>query len=196
MKRIIIIMMIALSANVFGQELDKVTGSKKSKLFFDVKIPEMAFFSDKNLGNGQLQLLRYGLGAEYKFKGNLAVGVDFYQCNNRSTLGNEDWQRKGFSMCPSLKYYLNQDAKLFTSVGSRINRFQETNLTTSTKRESYWQNTLFVGLGYKMYFTKNKHFGGQVFTGWDFLLWETGVEKIDIPSDRGIFFNASLFYSF
>lgn len=196
MKNVITMILLALCVSVFGQSAGQTERKDSSRLFLHVEIPSMGVISDNSLGSKQFQLFQYGAGVEYKFKGRFGIGLDADRRKNGFSIAGQDWQRKGFSVRPSLRYYIDADAKLFASIGSRISRFQETNMATSLKNESYWQNTLFVGLGYKMYFTQSKRFGAQAFVGSDFLLWENAANSIDAFSDKGLFFNATLFYSF
>lgn len=196
MKNIMTFLLLVLGVSVFAQNSNQTKPSDASRLYVDVKIPEMALFSDKTLGKSQFQLSRYGLGVEYKFKGNFSIGLDADRRKNSYTLLGQDCERKGYSVSPSLRYYFNSDAKFYASLGMRFSRFQETGLPLATQNLEYWQNTAFVGVGYKMYFTKNKHFGAQMFAGYDFLQWESAADKTSIPTDKGLFVNASLFYSF
>ena len=141
----------------------------------------------------------YGIGIEFVMIGKVAVGLDVYRENiDVRYIQTQSFRTcKGLGFTPSFILYLNSGKKLYMGVGTKIRYVQESlGNIDEVKSQKYWQSSIRLGLGYKVYLFKNKRFGFDVFAGSNLILMGNSEPWTTALSKRGMFFDGSLFYKF
>lgn len=194
-KTVLVLILVFHLTDAFPQKTE-LTKNRVRYVFVD--IPTIAYFGDKTFMETNI-FQGYGLGFEYIVKDKVAVGLDIYRENiNVRYIQTQLFRTcKGLNFTPSLKLYLSSDKKLYMGVGTKIRYVQESlENIDEVISQKYWQTSIRLGLGYKIYFFKNKRFGVDVFAGSNLILvgnsepWTTALSK------RGMFFDGSFFYKF
>ena len=87
--------------------------------------------------------------------------------------------------------------KLSLNIGTQILLYQETiNSEGEENSQDYWQNTIRLGAGYKMYLFKKKKLGTEVFIGSNLLMWGNSEPWTTALSRRGLIIEGTVFYKF
>ena len=183
---------IAFSQNAINYE--------KSDLFIHVNIPSLAYHPNNAYDCNIIQ--SYGLGIEYKFKNRLALSFNFtrnIQDFDYNVL-NKNITYNSFVYKPSLRYYLDSNSKVYVDLGAVVNSCNDKIMENNViNEEKFVQNAITTGIGYKVYFLKNKRLGMDFFISTKIFIWENGR---DDNYFRGTFiydpfyFNGSVFYRF
>ena len=140
---------IAFSQNAINYE--------KSDLFIHVNIPSLAYHPNNAYDCNIIQ--SYGLGIEYKFKNRLALSFNFtrnIQDFDYNVL-NKNITYNSFVYKPSLRYYLDSNSKVYVDLGAVVNSCNDKIMENNViNEEKFVQNAITTGIGYKVYFLKNK----------------------------------------
>lgn len=194
-----ILIILASGFSAFCQNTNSTEPNKTDGIFIHLNIPTIVFSPIATYDCNILQ--SYGLGLEYKFKGKFGLSFDFVR-ELQDFEYNTSYKRTIFSSFiynPSLKYYVDSNSKFFVNLGAAIascnDEITENNIVNE---EKYMQNAITTGVGYKVYLSANKRFGGEIFLGTKILIWEKGRNNYLRKTilDDAFNFKASIFYRF
>ena len=192
-----IVLMTSMSL-ALGQTSDTTRQTGNNTWFVRADIPSMVISGDQSYMQCNF-LQGYGFGFECVINGKIAVGFDIYrEISNVRFVETQLFQTcSGLKFKPSLKLYLDTYKKLYACAGMGF-RFCKESLGSGDElmSQSYWQYSLRLGLGYKVYLFRNRRFGLDAFAGSNLLLWGNSEPWTTALSNRGLFFELSLFYKF
>lgn len=141
----------------------------------------------------------FGGGFECLFNGRAAIGFNLYHENLYINFKQNHFSQisKGWRLTPTFKLYLDSYKKLSLNIGTQILLYQETiNSEGEENSQDYWQNTIRLGAGYKMYLFKKKKLGTEVFIGSNLLMWGNSEPWTTALSRRGLIIEGTVFYKF
>ncbi len=197
----IIAIALALFLNMtyaFCQKSDTIKQKSNNTWYVMADIPSLAISGDRSFMKCNF-LQGYGFGFEYVINGKVAVGLDLYR--ERSDV--RFVETHAFQICsglqfkPSFKVYLDSYKKLYAGLGMGFRFCQESQGSDDElNSQRYWQSSLRLGFGYKVYMFKSRRFGLDSFVGTNLLLWSNSEPWTTALARRGMLFEFSLFYKF
>ena len=176
--------------------LQKKNANTTWYIFADV--PTLSYSPDKSYMECNI-IQGFGGGFECLFNGRAAIGFDLYRDNFYVNFKQHQLSQihKGWRLTPTFKLYLDSYKKLSFNIGTRLLFCQETiNSEGEENCQKYWQNTIRLGAGYKMYLFKKKNFGTEVFIGSNLLMWGNSEPWTTALSTRGLIIEGTIFYKF
>lgn len=199
MKKLTLALLLALNMTcAFCQKTDTIRQKSNNTWYVMADIPSLAISGDRSYMKCNF-LQGYGFGFEYVINGKVAVGLDLYR--ERPDVRFVETQAfqtcSGLQFKPSFKVYLDSYKKLYAGLGMGFRFCQESQGSDDElNSQRYWQSSLRLGFGYKVYVFKNRRFGLDSFVGSNLLLWGNSEPWTTALARRGIFFEFSLFYKF
>ncbi len=163
-------------------------------IFADV--PTLSYSSDKSIMESHI-FQGFGGGLECLLDGRTAISFDLYRDNFylNYKLQQLSQIRKGWRLSPTFKLYLDSYKKLSLNIGTQILLCHETiNSEGEENSQKYWQNTIRLGAGYKIYMLKKKNLGTEVFIGSNLLMWGNSEPWTTALSKRGLVIEGTVFY--
>lgn len=95
---------------------------------------------------------------------------------------------------------MDSNSKVYVDLGAVVNSCNDKIMENNViNEEKYVQNSISTGIGYKVYFFKNKSFGMDFFIGTKIFIWEKGRNDNYLRGtflDDPFYFNGSVFYRF
>lgn len=176
--------------------LQKENANTTWYIFADV--PTLCYSPDKSYMECNL-IQGFGGGFECLFNGRAAIGFNLYHENLYINFKQNHFSQisKGWRLTPTFKLYLDSYKKLSLNIGTQILLYQETiNSEGEENSQDYWQNTIRLGAGYKMYLFKKKKLGTEVFIGSNLLMWGNSEPWTTALSRRGLIIEGTVFYKF
>lgn len=193
---LIALLLSLLTSTATGQQPGVFQKEKTNTTWYIyAHIPFWFYSPDKSYLETNI-LKGYGGGAECLFNGRTAIELDIYRYNSWSNYnqGQMSGTCQSWAFTPTFKLYLDSYKKLSLNIGTRFLFCHETHKDKDGEiGQKYWQNTLMLGAGYKMYFTK-KNLGAEMFIGTNLLLWGNAEPWTTALSMRGMTAKATIFY--
>lgn len=193
---LIALLLSLLCSTATGQQPSVLQKEKTNTTWYIyAHIPYVFYSPDKSYLETNI-LKGYGGGAECLFYGRKAIELDIYRYNSwaNQNQGQVLETCQSWSFTPTFKLYLDSYKKLSLNIGTRFLFCHETLKDKDGEiGQKYWQNTLMLGAGYKMYFAK-KNLGAEVFIGTNLLLWGNAETWTTALLGRGMTSKATIFY--
>lgn len=193
------ILLSLLGSTAICQQSDFLEKEKiNTTWYIFADIPTLSFSADKSYMECNL-IQGFGGGFECLFNGRAAIGFNLYHENLYINFKQNHFSQisKGWRLTPTFKLYLDSYKKLSLNIGTQILLYQETiNSEGEENSQDYWQNTIRLGAGYKMYLFKKKKLGTEVFIGSNLLMWGNSEPWTTALSRRGLIIEGTVFYKF